>query len=250
MSTGYYVNVEKCVFANHTNMFCTKVYTLLIMIIEGLSVYSSLIRPTNSEIVLTDSITKLSNERTVLRNYLILNKLGGMEIQLKHKRQKRHSTKKNCLGLCKRSLCPWTEVWDIDNDRIPSSIPRAICNSKCHFNFTALISSKILNVFTACEPFKIDYPIFKDNKYTYMKDWPVACVCTKKLSSTVPHIRTKDSHVNRKKLKNHVFNAKSRRHKHHKDKNRRGHNKLQRYKYFKVIPPVLRPFQFLPQYKK
>ncbi|XP_053378171.1 uncharacterized protein LOC123530144 isoform X2 [Mercenaria mercenaria] len=223
MSTGYYVNVEKCVFANHTNMFCTKVYTLLIMIIEGLSVYSSLIRPTNSEIVLTDSITKLSNERTVLRNYLILNKLGGMEIQLKHKRQKRHSTKKNCLGLCKRSLCPWTEVWDIDNDRIPSSIPRAICNN---------------------------YPIFKDNKYTYMKDWPVACVCTKKLSSTVPHIRTKDSHVNRKKLKNHVFNAKSRRHKHHKDKNRRGHNKLQRYKYFKVIPPVLRPFQFLPQYKK
>ncbi|XP_045166088.2 uncharacterized protein LOC123529700 isoform X2 [Mercenaria mercenaria] len=188
--------------------------------------------------------TKKQTCYPVLENNSILYERINIGTKLNLKRQRRHS-RRNCSGLCERSLCPWREVMDVDTDRIPSAIPKAVCSRKCQFDFTDPGVSKFLNVYTACEPLTLDIPIVKNNNRTHLKDWPIACVCVKKSISTVSRKNvTASRHQRSEDLEKPINMVKHRRQ--HKGKNQRRSNR-QRHR---TKLRIMSSFMFFPKFKK
>ncbi|XP_060576198.1 uncharacterized protein LOC132733557 [Ruditapes philippinarum] len=92
------------------------------------------------------------------------------------------------LRLCERSLCPWKRTIDYDSKRIPETLVKAECLSDtCQFP----TSSSHNRLFTTCEEVKTDILIYKNNKYSFIKDWPIACACTKRNVSRGQNISKK-----------------------------------------------------------
>lgn len=92
------------------------------------------------------------NNNRMYQNVMLTKKM--IEIDSRHRRRKRDSNESNCHGLCRSSLCQWTERWDFDSSRNPAFIPKAECSSQCNVNSVTVVIPKIINIYTACEPIK------------------------------------------------------------------------------------------------
>lgn len=140
-------------------MFLTHYLKSLIILLELLDVFSldmKLKLRTNTSMIsfryaMLDNVN-VSNP--VLKDYSELLQWIKRDTQLKRTRHKRHSSSWDCDGLCKRSLCPWTEDLDYDGERLPASVPKAVCSNPkgCNFNFTGSDIPMRYNVLSACEP--------------------------------------------------------------------------------------------------
>ncbi|XP_060581629.1 uncharacterized protein LOC132738181 [Ruditapes philippinarum] len=95
------------------------------------------------------------------------------------------SNNSDITDISKRCLCPWKTKWNYDSRRTPVFIAKAICGNKCNFNFTSTQLSYLSDVLTSCEPFTRDIRIFKYNRESYLRNWPVACLCTTKPRSVI-----------------------------------------------------------------
>lgn len=137
-------------------MFLThylKLFIILLEIMDAFSLDMNLTLRTNTKMI-PFRYAILDNVRVhnpVLKDYSEL--LQWIKKDIKRTRHKRQSGSWDCNGLCKRSLCSWTEVLDYDGKRSPASVPKAVCNNpKCNFNFTGSNLPMRYNMLSACEP--------------------------------------------------------------------------------------------------
>ncbi|XP_045165779.1 uncharacterized protein LOC123529495 [Mercenaria mercenaria] len=236
----FHINVS-CLFKSHTHPFrmitnrtvCVFILLTLYEMLYATQNYNDIVGYTD---IKNENILKkqLLSEKemvdkfrsSVLMNHLTYNLFdfinkSNQEISL---RQKRLARPLISWDISKRCLCPWTSTWDYDNSRNPAFIARARCGKKCNFNFTNSNLSQISSILTSCEPFTTDIRIYKENKETYIRDWPVACICTRKVTSKVPKI------IRKRVKSNDRFSQRKRSHLKKQKRKRRRRKKRRRQK--------------------
>lgn len=110
-------------------------------------------------------------------------------------RSKRSSDRK-CSDQCTRSLCPWSERWDEDSERVPMFIKYALCDSPtCNFEFDDLGSliKLSLSVYTQCEQVRTNIEVKENGRRKLLTNWPIACVCTRRRSDSNTRILPQES---------------------------------------------------------